>query len=135
MSCLGLFISAAIPSRNAVTIALSGLLVPQVVFSGAVFELEGVTRKIASIIHAFWGTNALAISCGMENLEMKETIIEKGLQAGMKFIADTPSKDYLFSNMDNLLYAWQNLLMLALVCSLASYLALRITVNNQHYRD
>lgn len=135
MSCLGLLISAAIPSRNAVTIALSGLLVPQVVFSGAVFELEGATRKIASFIHAFWGTNALAISCGMENLEMKETIIEKGLQAGVKFVADTPSKDYLFSNTNNLLFAWKNLMVLAVACSAICYLALRLTANNQHYRE
>lgn len=125
-SCLGFLISSALQSINVVTIFTCVLLIPQIVFSGAVFELEGMTRTIAAFVHAFWGTNALAISVGMEHLDMKEVIIEKGVQSGMKFVADTPVKDYLASNVDNLVYCWSCLLILAAACCILSYIFLRL---------
>ena len=132
-TCLGLLVSAVSPTRNVATSLLSVLLVPQVVFSGAVFELEGLTRAIANGIHAFWGTNSLAISFGMERLDMKEVIIEKGMQAGVKFVADTPYEDYLASNLPNLQASWLALVLLGAACAVLCYVALRLTATR--YKD
>ena len=132
-SCLGLLVSAVSPSRNIATSLLSVLLVPQVVFSGAVFELEGMTRSVANVIHAFWGTNCLAISTGMENLDMKSVTIEKGIQAGMKFTAATPQEDYLTSTVPNLFHSWGMLVVLALACTALCYGTLRLTATR--YKD
>lgn len=132
-TCLGLLVSAVSPTRNVATSLLSILLVPQVVFSGAVFELEGITRAIANAIHAFWGTNSLAISFGMENLDMKAVVIERGVQKGLEFVADTPYEDYLASNPANLRASWIALTLLGTACAALSYIALRLTATR--YKD
>ena len=123
-TCLGLAVSAISPTRNVATSLLSILLIPQVVFSGAVFELEGVTRKIANIIHAFWGTNALAISAEMRNEPMQEIVI--GTQ---RFTPSTPQLDYLQIGKEELLKNWQSLTILAIECIVISYIALKVTAN------
>lgn len=128
-TCLGLLVSTVSSSRNMATQLLAVLLVPQIVLSGCVFDLEGLTRTLAEFIHAFWGTNALAISAGVSNLDMAETVIEKGMQAGMTFTADTPEKDYLVSNADNLIGAWKALCALAVGCVALCYGALRLTAD------
>lgn len=132
-SCLGLLVSAVSPTRNTATSLLSIMLVPQIVFSGAVFDLEGMTRTFANGIHAFWGTNALAISSGMEQLDMPKTEIEKGLQAGIEFFADTPVHDYMFSSASNLLHTWAMLGLIGITCIMVSYVVLRLTVTK--YKD
>ena len=132
-TCMGLLVSAVSPTRNVATSLLSILLVPQVVFSGAVFELEGLTRAIANGIHAFWGTNSLAISFGMENLEMKAVVIERGVQKGVEFVADTPYEDYLASNVANLNASWMALILLGAACVALSYVVLRMTATR--YKD
>ncbi len=128
-TCLGLLVSTVSSSRNMATQLLAVLLVPQIVLSGCVFDLEGLTRTLANFIHAFWGTNALAISAGVADLDMAETVIEKGMQAGMTFTADTPEKDYLVSNIDNLIGAWKALCALAVGCIGLCYGALRLTAD------
>lgn len=132
-TCLGLLVSAVSPTRNMATSLLSIMMVPQVVLSGAVFELKGFTRAFANIIHAFWGTNALAISFDLANMEMRSVKIERGMQAGMTLTPDTPYRDYLVPSVKNLLTAWGMLALLAIVCALLSYAALRLTASK--YKD
>ena len=60
---------------------------------------------------------------------MAETVIEKGMQAGMTFTADTPEKDYLLVSRENLLAAWRALGLLAAGCVALCYGALRLTAD------
>ncbi|MGN0763389.1 MAG: ATP-binding cassette domain-containing protein [Aristaeellaceae bacterium] len=128
-TCLGLLVSTVSSSRNMATQLLAVLLVPQIVLSGCVFDLEGLTRTLAQFIHAFWGTNALCISAEVAGLDMAETVIEKGMQAGMTFTPDTPEKDYLLVSRENLLAAWRALGLLAAGCVALCYGALRLTAD------
>ena len=128
-TCLGLAVSAISPSRNVATSLLSILLIPQVVFSGAVFELEGVTRKIATVIHAFWGTNALAISAEMRNEAMQEIVVTNAANETMKLTPKTPALDYLQIGKTELLSNWRALFILAIACTVICYIALKLTAN------
>ena len=114
-TCLGLLVSAVSPTRNMATSLLSVLLVPQVVFSGAVFELKDTTRAIANVVHAFWGTNSLGISFNMAGMP---------LSGGMGV---APERDYLTSTVENLLGSWAMLGILAVACVALCYVALRLT--------
>lgn len=129
-TCMGLLVSAIAPSRNVATSLLSVLLVPQIVFSGAVFELKDFTRAFANIIHAFWGTSSLAISFDMEGMEMQGVYVES---LGREIIAETPYREYLESTVGNLWKTWGMMILLAVVCVGACYGVLRLTATK--YKD
>lgn len=44
------------------------LVIIQIVFSGMIFSLEGVTRKISMFVSCHWAMNALAALCDLNNL-------------------------------------------------------------------
>ena len=127
-TCMGLLVSAIAPSRNVATSLLSVLLVPQIVFSGAVFELTGFTRAFANIIHAFWGTSSLAVSFKMRDLPMQDVTVN-----GMAMTPPTPELDYLTVSVGNLWKTWGMMVLLAVVCVIACYGVLRATATK--YKD
>ena len=129
-TCMGLLVSAVSPSRNVATSLLSVLLVPQVVFSGAVFELKDFTRAFANIIHAFWGTSSLAISFNMEGMEMQAIHVAS---LGRDIIAETPYREYLESSAGNLVGTWGMMILLGVICVAACYGVLCLTATK--YKD
>lgn len=97
-SCLGLLISAVFKTGESAAQPLIIVLIMQVVLSGAIMPLSGVTRTLANVICSFWGTNALSASTGLSNLPMEAIDAN-----GFAYTPDIPGYDYLAATEENLL--------------------------------
>ena len=117
-ACMGLLVSAAFKTGEAATQPLIIVLIMQVVFSGAIMELSGATRFLANFIFAFWGTNALAASTGLNNLPMAPV-------EGLPMAPATPDYDYLASTVGNMLGCWAWLIGISIVCVFAAFAILK----------
>ena len=97
-SCLGLLISAVFKTGESAAQPLIIVLIMQVVLSGAIMPLSGMTRTLANVICSFWGTNALSASTGLSNLPMEAINAN-----GFTYTPDIPGYDYLAATEENLL--------------------------------
>lgn len=112
-SAMGLLVSAIFKSGETAILVVLIVMIGQVVFSGILFNLTGVTATIASVIVCRWGMGALGASTDL-NSRMA------WLKAGL----DSPMYD---ATIANLLNCWQMLALIALVCILAAWLVLRFS--------
>lgn len=119
-ACMGLLVSAIFKTGEAATQPLIIVLIMQVVFSGAIMELNGATRTLANLIFAFWGTNALAASSGLSNLPMAPIEVN-----GMSMTPAIPGYDYLEATTGNMLGCWGWLIGISVVCVLLAFVSLK----------
>ncbi|MDR0999521.1 MAG: ATP-binding cassette domain-containing protein [Clostridiales bacterium] len=104
-SALGLAISAASPNADRAMTLAPVVLMPQILFSGVAFELEGVTTFISNLIHCKWAIQGYAVLCDLN---------EYGDNA------DSTSVTYLDAAFDhtwnNLGWSWGAMVIITLVC-------------------
>jgi hypothetical protein len=65
---LGLLISALSRSVNVATYILTGTLFAQIIFSGAIFEMEGPTGVLSYLMISRWALDGLGTTIDMERL-------------------------------------------------------------------
>lgn len=70
-TCLGLWISALFNSPDRAIAMAPILIMPQVLFSGVVFELKGIAKTISSIVHCRWGMEALGTTANVNDLPLR----------------------------------------------------------------
>lgn len=69
--CLGLAVSALVKNSDRALALAPILIMPQVLFSGFLFELEGALDVFSNIIHCRWGMEALGTSVNLNALDLK----------------------------------------------------------------
>ena len=67
-STLGLLISAIVKNGNIALLIVPLLLVPQLLFSGIFFKLEGVTETISNVVICRWAVEGLGTSANLNDL-------------------------------------------------------------------
>lgn len=112
-SAMGLLVSAIFKSGETAILVVLIIMIGQVVFSGILFNLSGVSATIASVIVCRWGMGALGAST---DLNSRLAWLKAGL--------DSPMYD---ATIANLLNCWQMLALIALVCIVAAWLVLRFS--------
>lgn len=126
--CLGLAVSSAASNEMALVICPICLL-PQILFSGVVSELSGITETISKIVTCRWadiayftsvGINDMYASCryDMGSWQMEE--FTNGIGIDVAYAADTT---YIFG-LNPVLSAWLILLLLSVVCIAAAVIVL-----------
>ena len=65
---LGLFISSIVRNSNIAMSIIPLLLVPQLLFSGMLFELEGITKIISNVVLCRWTVEGLGTTTNLNNL-------------------------------------------------------------------
>lgn len=69
--CLGLAVSALVKNSDRALALAPILIMPQVLFSGFLFELEGALDVFSNIIHCRWGMEALGTTVNLNALDLK----------------------------------------------------------------
>ena len=110
-AAMGLLISAALKSSESAILFVLVLIIAQVVFSGIMFTLTGVSSTIASVIVCRWGMGALGAST---DLNSRLVWLNVGL--------DSPMYD---ATVPNLVHSWQMMGLITVVCLLAAWLVLK----------
>lgn len=103
---MAMMISSVVTNENTAMTVMPFALIIQMIFSGTVFELEGLTESFSHLTVSRWGMNSLGIISHMN--DMSFFYYSKELES-------TP---------ENLLKAWLVLLVSALVYGVLSWLAL-----------
>lgn len=127
--CLGLAISSAVSNDMALVVCPVCLL-PQILFSGVVSDLSGITETISNVVTCRWAniayftsarTNDLYAKC--EFKEGKWETIENGVGISGYDEAYNAARSYVFG-LDPVKSAWVVLSGMAIVCIILSVLLL-----------
>lgn len=129
-TCMGLCISAVFDNQEKVMSAAPYILIPQLLFSGVLYELHGILSIIAKGILSYWGVNALSISAHLTTLAVKEEVILSGPYQGLSFAPAIPSKEYLQYTLSALLQNWLILLLGCLLMIALCYHAVKRQMKN-----
>jgi ABC-type multidrug transport system ATPase subunit/ABC-type multidrug transport system permease subunit len=68
--CLSLAISALVKSENAANNLLPLIMIPQIIFSGVLFNLEGVAQKLSWLMISRWSVGAYGILLQVNDMAM-----------------------------------------------------------------
>ena len=69
--CLGLFVSALFKNPDRAIAMAPLLIMPQILFSGLVFELKGATESVSYLVNCRWGMEALGTTADLNALDLK----------------------------------------------------------------
>ena len=69
--CLGLLVSALFRNPAAALAVAPLLIMPQILFSGIAFELNGITENISYAINCRWAIEALGTTANLNDLDLK----------------------------------------------------------------
>lgn len=129
--CLGLLISA-LASNEMAMVLCPVCLMPQILFSGVVGALTGITELISNFVICRWGCLAFCISSNVNKLYgscaygsgryLPEKLGENGTPPILDAKYDLVRSFWL--GLNNIQYAWLMMLLLSLVCVTAAVLFL-----------
>ena len=120
-AALGLCISAIVKNSNIAMSIIPLILVPQLLFSGMLFKLEGTVDFISNFILCRWSVEGLGTSANLNDL----THIVQTINP----LAEVEPEDYFTFTSEHMIHVIFVILLMTLVLMLASYIALRKNVN------
>ena len=93
--CLGLCISALFSNPDRAIAMAPILIMPQVLFSGLIFELEGAAKSISAFVNCRWAMEAFGSTADLNSLDLAIYGEEVTVPAGSQHIdsADVPVPD------------------------------------------
>lgn len=112
--CLGFMTGLLIKGITSIMTAVPILLVAQLLFSGCLFELDGVLSKVANITTAKWGFNSLGSLADLNNLPLAPM-----------------ASDAFRAEADYIMYCWSYMVLLAIIFILLSGVVLYFKLNNK----
>lgn len=96
-TCIGLLISAAVNDPSQATSAAPILLIPQILFSGIIVDLEGVVDAVSRVVSCRYACIAYCTTADINNLPSDFKLTALGYEAG-----DTTIIGSLYSYTDNI---------------------------------
>lgn len=130
-TCMGLLISAVFRNQEKVMSSAPYILIPQLLFSGVLYELHGFLLKLAKFIISYWGVNALSVSAHLNTLSVKKEIIKSGAYKGLSFAPAVPEKNYLDYSIFGLAENWFVLAAGSAIMIFLCYWAVKKNVNRR----
>jgi hypothetical protein len=138
-SCMGLIVSAfAKDAATAMTIPAI-LLVPQMLFSGILFPLDGVVEKLSSLTICRWSTEGLGTITNLNILISKvetaiaqtveEISVNSGMQLSYEFTREI--EDIYEFTIEHLNTNIMTLCLMAFIFIVASYVILKIQLESE----
>lgn len=109
--CLGLAVSCFVTNSTQANTALPLLLLPQIIFSGALFQLDGFSKLSSWLMLSRWSMGAFGALVNLNAMVPKPQVLPDGTEAPQSFEV-TPIYE---SSWDNLSFNWQILVIHALV--------------------
>lgn len=120
-AALGLCISAIVKNANIAMSIIPLILVPQLLFSGMLFKLEGITEFISNFILCRWSVEGLGTSANLNEL----THIIQTINP----MAEVEPENYFTFTSEHMIHVILVVSLMTFVLMILSYLALRRNVN------
>ena len=117
----GLFISSLVKNSNIAMSLIPLILVPQLLYSGMLFELDGITDFISNFILCRWTVEGLGTSVNLNDL----THIIQTINP----LAEVEPENYFTFTEGHMIQVIGILLLMTVVLMLASYFVLRKNIN------
>jgi ABC transport system ATP-binding/permease protein len=109
--CLGLLLSTFVTNENAANNALPLMMIPQIIFSGVLFDLDGISTKMSWLMLSRWSVSAYGTLVDV-NAMIPQPIVLPGLPPILQPIQPNPSYD---STWEKLGFDWGILLLSAMI--------------------
>ena len=120
-SSLGLCVSAIVKNSNIAMSIIPLILVPQLLFSGMLFKLEGIADFVSNFILCRWSVEGLGTSVNLNEL----THIIQTINP----MAEVEAENYFTFTSEHMVHVILIILLMTVVLMFLSYLALRKNVN------
>ena len=120
-AALGLCISAIVKNSNIAMSIIPLILVPQLLFSGMLFKLEGIGKFISNFILCRWSVEGLGTSANLNDL----THIVQTINP----LAEVEAEDYFTFTSEHMINVILVIVLMTLFLMIGSYIALRKNVN------
>lgn len=120
---MGVMISSVAGNPNVAMTAMPFVLILQLVMSGVLFELSGWSEKVANVTYSKWGMSALGSIGDLNNLELK--IVNKKPELA-SVLGDRDIEEAYEHISENLISAWEYILIIGLACIIISIVSLKI---------
>lgn len=119
---MGLLISTISPNTERATLYMPLVIIPQIVFSGLMFELDGIKKVIAWFVVNRWGVGAYGSLFKIKNIEQLSMLPED-----MQYLFEEMSIDMsLYSTKASyLMNCWGALLITIAVCLLIMFIVIK----------
>lgn len=116
--CLGLMVSTLVKSETQANTALPILLLPQIIFSGVLFQIKGVSQYLSWFMVSRWSIGAYGTLLDINSLVPEPVIFPDGT------VLESPFKATLVydPSWNNLLVNWEILLLQGFVCLVVIFL-------------
>lgn len=111
---LGLAISSIVKTSNTAMTVMPFVLIIQLVMSGMIFELSGISEKISKFTISKWGLEAICSTANVNELKLDAFIV----------ITEAMEKDYEHSS-GHLLSIWMVLILFLILYGIISVIALK----------
>ena len=122
--CIGLLVSCLFTNSDRALAMAPLLIMPQVLFSGFLFKLEGVMEKVSYFVQCKWGMEALGTSADLNGMEL--AIYDNEMITPEIYEHEWESAfDFTFAH---LVTTWGVLFIFALASLVLCYIALRISL-------
>ena len=110
---LGLFVSALFTSADRAIAVAPILIMPQILFSGLVFELKGAAKAVSAIVNCRWGMEAFGTSARLNKLDLKIYRDNKNITSAIYKHKWEAAYDFV---LPHLLSSWGILVLFCVVC-------------------
>ncbi len=126
-TALGLVVSSFFDNPDRALVVAPILIMPQILFSGILFDLSGATNTISYFTTCRWSMKAYCITADLNSLTDKVKLDDPNLQQaiGAAEIEVTKVKEIFEYSNNNMLLAWGALLLMTIVCYAISYISMR----------
>ena len=122
--CVGLLVSCLFNNSDRALAMAPLLIMPQVLFSGFLFKLEGAMEKVSVFVQCKWGMEALGTSADLNGMPLKiyenemitPEVYEHEFEAAFEFA------------LSHLTFTWGILLLFSVASLLLCHIALRLTL-------
>lgn len=122
---MGLMVSALFKSPDSAIAVAPILIMPQILFSGLVFELEGVMKTVSTVVNCRWGMEAFGTAARLNKLDLK--IYQDNDKITPEVYKHEWEAAYDFT-LSHLMSTWGILLAFCVVCIVACGVILRMRI-------
>lgn len=116
-TAMGIFVSSLFKNADRAMTVAPLLLMPQILFSGLIFNLDGVVEIISWIAVCRWSMEGLGTSANLNNLPLKLQ------EQGIDLIHE--AEDFYKFTSEHIIFAWSILFLFVIIFSIIAGLALR----------
>ena len=119
-TALGLLVSAFFDNPDRALVVAPLLIMPQILFSGILFELEGIKNTFSYFTTCRWAMKSYGITADLNRLP-DLVVLEGGIEQEVRIYKEI--FDYTAANMR---LGWNSLLLMTVVCYLLAYVLMRV---------